>query len=121
MKITDPAAHIGTNPVSEDEFSVFASEVMIPTQYYAFIQDLTPEKRLCLALLEDVFTCMQNRHDYGRRRDILQLAVDMKWVRNEDEVPGSFNWCCWVLQFEPAVIRAGLTRYRKRRELEASI
>lgn len=121
MRITDPVAYIGTNPVSEDEFSVFASDMMTPTQYYASIRHLTPEKKLCLALLEDVVACMKNRHDRGHKRDILQLANDMKWVRNEDENPGSFNWCCWVLQFEPTVIRAGLTQYRKRRELEASI
>jgi hypothetical protein len=89
--------------------AVVYPDVVLPSQQTAQIRQLTPERRLMVAVLADAIDCMvkyRSATDGPARRLFVEenewlLSTDVRW-------PYSFECICDVLNLDAATVRAGL-------------
>jgi len=85
------------------------ADVVVPSRHTARIGQLTPERRLMIAVLVDAIDCMvkyRSATDGPARRLFVEenewlLSTDVRW-------PYSFECICDVLDLDAAAVRAGL-------------
>jgi len=86
-------------------------EVILPSQYFdATRADLSPVRRLLLALLEDAIECAMN---LGGSRSVMRLRREAHyWIfATAAAAPLTFVEVCAALNIDPNYLREGLTRW----------
>jgi len=75
-------------------------------------RSMTPECRLALAMLEQCWDDLWlPRRETSK--DLLFLDA-LSWVEEQGDRPFSFDWCCYLVRWEPEVFRERfLARARK--------
>jgi hypothetical protein len=90
----------------------FGPDVILPEQFYdqgAGIEQVSGERALMLAVLEDGIRCFQEHLRNPRVRPRLLARQAEKWIRSDDwEWPFSFNNVCESLSLNPDSLRAEL-------------
>ncbi len=95
-----------------DSATPFGPDVILPEQFYdqgAGIEQVSGERALMLAVLEDGIRCFQEHLRNPRVRPRLLARQAEKWIRSDDwEWPFSFNNVCDSLSLNPDSLRAEL-------------
>jgi hypothetical protein len=86
---------------------MFEPLTILPSQLTS-TPNLTPEKRLLLAVFEDAVHVVTTYRDSQSRieQKLYQKAVE--WFASDEVFPFSFVYCCQVLKLEAAWIRKRL-------------
>ncbi|HEY7322608.1 MAG TPA: hypothetical protein VIE89_34015 [Candidatus Binatia bacterium] len=97
--------------------SLFQPDTLISHQYFATFrrQQLEPEKKLMLAVLEDAVACFQKYilPRNSRERTLFKETED--WFRNRnDTYLFSFENICDALRLNPEYVREGLLRWKQK-------
>jgi len=96
--------------------AVVHPDVAIPVQPAGPRRQLTPERRLMIAVLEDAIQCV-TKHRFamdGPRRRL--FAEETQWLLSEDtQWPYSFECICDALDLDAAAVREGLCLTSDRR------
>lgn len=96
----------------EEEHDLFLPDSVTPDQFFARprITHWSPEKSLCLAVLEDaVDSWSKNRTKPPGRRVNRLLKEDYAWFFSESHVPPfSFLFICELLDLDPIDLRQQL-------------
>lgn len=105
----------------QDSGKLFEPDTVLPAQYYATIQkghQQDPERRLMIAVLEDVVACLSVNPKQCSRRQRLDFYSAHSWVNapTQGEWIFSFHNICETLGFDPEYLRRGLNRWAKRYE-----
>ena len=81
-----------------------------PEDAQATRYQLTPEQRLCGALIADAVLTLRrgryacsSRHERDGRRD--GVAEARRWIARASDQPGTFVWCCQALGWDPEAVR----------------
>lgn len=94
----------------------FDPDVILPEQFYdrpAGLEEVSGERALMLAVLEDGIRCFQEHIQSPHVRPRLLARQAEKWIRSEDwEWPFSFNNVCESLSLDPDSLRAAILRPR---------
>ena len=89
--------------------SLFGPNLILPSQYYdqlAYQGQLTPEKKLLLAVLESAAYDIQRYHNARRARERRLFLEAYAWFTSEeDKDPFSFVAICHALEWDPVYIR----------------
>lgn len=97
-------------------------EIMLPSQFDDLRRRVpapTPEHRLMLAVLEDAVHTYQVGCDaQGVRGRTLFLETEAWFVSDDTPSPFSFVTICQAFGLDPDYLRAGLRRWRTRREAD---
>ncbi len=95
---------------------LFQPDVILPTQLMTALRSqLTPERRLMAAVLEDAVNCFLKYRFATDRRSRRFFREADEWVMSEDmEWPFSFERICDALGLDPSYLRRGLRRWRAR-------
>jgi hypothetical protein len=98
-------------------------ETILPLQFFDRLRidaSLQPEKRLMLAVLEDAVGTFQKHAEASGRRGRRMFNEAEEWFNSEDAGwPFAFVNICQGLGMEPDYMRAGLRRWRERRDQRA--
>ena len=97
-------------------------DVLLPEQFHALLSraaELSPERRLMLAILEDAIVCWQRKASCGNNgADIanfrIRAALEAEhWIFGEYHNPPciSFAAACEALEIEPDFLRDGLRKW----------
>ena len=93
-------------------FPLFVPDIIVPSQYYgqhARRSELTPEKKLQVAVLESAVYDIQRYHNPTRARERRLFREAYEWFTSEDDTgPFSFIAICHALELEPVYIRTGV-------------
>ncbi len=89
-------------------------DVVLPVQQAARIRQMTPERRLMIAVLGDAIDCIVKYRsatdDPGRRL----FVEETEWILSEDiHWPYSFECICDVLNLDAAAVRVELCSISK--------
>lgn len=89
--------------------AVVHPDILLPMQYTARNRQLTPERRLMIAVLDDAVHCVAKYRaatdDLGQRR----FADEVEWLLSEDtRWPYSFESICGILDLDATAVRDGL-------------
>ena len=107
-----------TPSITEQLGAFFQPDALLPAQYFETYQSrarLGPEKRLMLAILEDVFVCFQKYARAQNRRGKRLISEAEAWIRDENsDWFFSFENICAALEFDPNYLRQGLAQAKKR-------
>lgn len=94
----------------------FGPDVILPEQFYdqrAGMEQVSGEKALMLAVLEDGIRCFQEHLKNPRVRPRLLARQAEKWIRSADwDWPFSFNNVCESLSLNPECLRSRLLEPR---------
>ena len=108
---------------SAKEVSAFGPDVILPEQFYdkgAGIEEVSGERALMLAVLEDGIRCFQEHLTSPRVRPRLLARQSEKWIRSGDwDWPFSFNNICESLALNPDSLRERLLAPRPESEVRA--
>jgi hypothetical protein len=100
----------------KDSATPFGPDVILPEQFYdqsAGIEQVSGERALMLAVLEDGIRCFQEHLRNPRVRPRLLARQAEKWIRSDDwEWPFSFNNVCESLSLNPDSLRVELLNPR---------
>jgi hypothetical protein len=100
---------------------VFQPDTLLPAQFFSVLRQkafVEGEKRLMAAVLADAVDCYM-KHAFSTDTRSHNLFVDAKgWIFEDEKGPWFFSFIniCDLLGLEPAYIRAGLLKWRERRE-----
>jgi hypothetical protein len=101
---------------SRDSVTPFGPDVILPEQFFdqnAAIEQVSGERALMLAVLEDGIRCFQEHLQNPRVRPRLLARQAEKWIRSDDwEWPFSFNNVCESLSLNPDSLRCELLNPR---------
>jgi len=101
--------------------SLFQPDILVAAQYLETVltrASLEPEKRLMLAVLEDAVLCFQKGSSAGDRRRKALFTDAEEWIMEENgDWPFSFENICEVLGLNPAYLRQGLLRWKRKKLL----
>lgn len=93
-------------------------DVILPEQHFdrsLGLEEVSGERALMLAVLEDGIRCYQEHLHSTRVRARLQARQAERWIRSDDwEWPFSFNNICESLSIEPQILREKLLQPRPR-------
>ena len=102
--------------------ALFASEIVLPTQFWTLQSDLRsePEKRLMVAVLEEAMATLLNWTD-SPSTAAQQLAAEARqWIASDDRSsPFSFATICDVLGLDPSRVRVVIDGRLERRQMYA--
>lgn len=103
----------------QDTGKLFEPDTLLPEQFYATVQkghQQDPERRLMVAVLEDVVACLSVNPDSCSRRQRLDFYSAHSWVNapTQGEWIFSFHNICEILGFDTEYLRQGLNRWAKR-------
>lgn len=106
-----------------DTGKLFEPDTLLPEQFYATVcagRQQDPERRLMVAVLEDVVACLSVNPNGCSRRQRLDFYSAHSWVNapTQGEWIFSFHNICETLGFNPEYLRRGLNRWAKRFENE---
>lgn len=104
-----------------DTGKFFEPDTLLPDQYYATVQkghQQDPERRLMVAVLEDVVACLSVDPNNCSRRQRLDFYGAHSWVNSpaQGEWIFSFHNICETLGFDVEYLRRGLNQWAKRYE-----
>ncbi len=92
----------------------FGPDVILPEQFYdrpAGLEEVSGERALMLAVLEDGIRCFQEHIQSPHVRPRLLARQAEKWIRSQDwDWPFSFNNVCESLSLDPDSLRAAILR-----------
>ena len=92
--------------------STFGPDVILPEQFYdggSRMEEVSGERALMLAVLEDGIRCFQEHLQSPRVRPRLLARQAEKWIRSGDwDWPFSFNNICESLALDPDSLRERL-------------
>jgi len=114
-------SEIQQEPIEESSGPVFQPDTLLPAQFFAVLRQkafVEGEKRLMAAVLADAVDCYMKYASSTDNRS-RQLFLDANaWIFESEKGPWfvSFVNICDLLGLEPAYIRAGLLKWRERRE-----
>jgi len=98
---------------------MFQPDTLAPAQYFETVRtraSLEPEKRLMLAVLEDAVLCFQKGSSAGDRRRKALFPDAEEWIMEENrDWPFSFENICEVFGINPAYLRQGLLRWKRKK------
>ena len=96
---------------------LFASDALLPAQYYdSRSAELSPERRLMLALLIDAVRCYQTGVTSTRGLPTRVFADAKIWIFNgQRDAPFAFEDICDALEIDAGYLRRGLRSWRDRR------
>ncbi|MBM4264911.1 MAG: hypothetical protein FJ145_26240 [Deltaproteobacteria bacterium] len=102
-----------------DTGTFFEPDTLLPAQYYATVQkghQQAPERRLMVAVLEDVVACLSVNPNTCSRRQRLEFHSAHSWVNApiQGEWVFSFHHICDTLGFDTGFLRRGLNQWAKR-------
>ena len=84
-------------------------DIILPVQHGARTRQLTAERRLMVAVLDDAINCVAKYRSATDGLGQRLLAEEIEWLLSEDtHWPYSFECICDVLDFDAAAVRAGL-------------
>jgi hypothetical protein len=89
--------------------AVVYPDIVLPAQHAARNRQLTPERRLMIAVLDDAIHCVMKYRfatdGLGRRL----FEEEIQWLLSEDtRWPYSFECICEMLDLDAGAVRAGL-------------
>ncbi|MGE0822079.1 MAG: hypothetical protein AB7G75_07840 [Candidatus Binatia bacterium] len=88
---------------------LFSPDILLPSQYYGQLtrqRQLTPEKKLLLAVLENAVYDIQRSRNIHRPRERRLFEETAVWFASEeDTAPMSFVAICHALDLDPDYIR----------------
>jgi hypothetical protein len=102
--------------------ALFASEIVLPAQFWSAQGDLRsePEKRLMVAVLEEAMATLLNWHDSSSSAARQLAAEARQWIASDDRSsPFSFATICDVLGLDTTRVRAVIDVRLERRQLYA--
>jgi len=112
----------GLQKINDPKFwtLLFQPDILAPHQFSERMrprQDLIPERRLMLAILDDAVVCFQRSIFHSTPGGQKRFHETVHWFFDEEEKPWlySFESICDGLGLNPNYIRAGLTRWRLKR------
>jgi len=94
----------------------FEETAILPEQFWAEDGIELPEKKLCIAVLEDAISCyIMKKRDKGvyrrnRYNSLIQEAEE--WFQSRDKDVFSFEWICDHLNLNADFLRGGITKLR---------
>ena len=92
--------------------SLSGPNLLLPSQYYgqlAYQEQLTPEKKLLLGVLESAVYDIQRYHNARCMRERRLFHEAYAWFASEeDKSPFSFVAICHALEWDPVYIRKGV-------------
>jgi len=95
---------------------LFEPDTILPAQYFEPLRrnaQLEPEKRLMLAILQDVVDCFQKYIFARNGRGRAVFDETEQWIMKEDsDWLFSFESICECLGFDPEYIRKGLLLWK---------
>jgi hypothetical protein len=99
-------------------------DIILPSQYFGVVQRreyLTPEKKLMLAVLENVVHDFQRYRLASGRRGKRLFREAQEWLTSQEET-GIFSFVviCHALGIDPDYIRTGLFRQSPEKEWRKS-
>ena len=107
-----------TPSITEQPGAFFQPDALLPAQYFETYQSsarLGPEKKLMLAVLEDVFVCFQKYARAQNRRGKRLMSEAEAGIRDENsDWFFSFENICAALEFNPDYLRHGLAQAKAR-------
>lgn len=108
-----------TEMSSQDWGKLFEPDTVLPEQYYATVRKGSvhdPERRLMVAVLEDVVACLSVNPNNCSRRQRLDFYSAQSWVNapTQGEWIFSFHNICETLGIHPEYLRRGLNNWAKR-------
>ena len=88
-------------------------DVILPAQFLPGArQQMTEERRLRIAVLEDAIDCFQKHLFATKERDRQLFREAEQWIIDTDRRPPfSFEQICEVLRLDPDYLRRGLRRW----------
>lgn len=93
-------------------FPLLVPDILVPSQYYGQLarrSDLTPEKKLQVAVLESALYDMQRYRNARRAREQRLFRESYAWFTSEDDNgPFAFITICHSLELDPIYIRKGV-------------
>jgi hypothetical protein len=110
-----------TESTLDERFTgVLAPDAILPSQYYGSRgrTDMTGERRLMVAILEDALRCFQ-KHVADLDPKGRQLYLDAEeWIMGDNPTWFfSFPSVCATLDLDPEYVRQGLARWRDARSV----
>lgn len=104
----------GEGAPTKESTTPFGPDVILPEQFYdqsGGIEQVSGERALMLAVLEDGIRCFQEHLRNPKVRPRLLARQAEKWIRSDDwEWPFSFNNVCESLSLNPDSLRAELLK-----------
>ncbi len=114
-ELAEPQAPAAPAPVARknaQKEGTFGPDVILPEQFYdrgAGMEEVSGERALMLAVLEDGIRCFQEHLTSPRVRPRLLARQAEKWIRSGDwDWPFSFNNICESLALDPDSLRERL-------------
>lgn len=110
---------IPASPNTEEKtFSLFQPDILLPAQYFATTKrkdDLQPEKKLMLAVLEDAIWCFQHCLLARDKKKQSLFSDAEEWIV-EEHADGLFCFqnICEGLGLNPQYVREGLMRWKEK-------
>lgn len=104
--------------ITEKVASLFQPDILLTARYLETLRTraLEPEQRLMLAILEDAVHCFQKYISAGDRRRKGLFRDAEEWIMEEDDDwVFSFDNVCHALGLNPAYLRQGLLRWRRKK------
>lgn len=110
--LKNPTATALSRSGEETALWLFGPDIILPSQYYDYLarqSQLTPEKKLQLAVLESAVYDIQRYRTARSVREQRLFREAYAWFTAEDDKnPFSFLIICQTLELDPAYIRKGL-------------
>jgi hypothetical protein len=115
-----------TESVLDERFSgVLAPDAVLPSQYFEALRrrrDMSGERRLMVAVLEDALHCFQKYVDAEDAKHRQMFLDAESWIMADNPTWFfSFESVCDTLDLDPDYVREGLMRWRDARRREAVV
>jgi hypothetical protein len=113
-----------TESVLDERFSgVLAPDAVLPSQYFEGLRrrrDMSGERRLMIAVLEDALHCFQKYVDAEDPKHRQMFLEAESWITADNPAWFfSFESVCDTIDLDPDYVREGLMRWRDARRREA--
>ena len=114
-----------TDSALDERYSgVLAPDAMLPSQFFAGLRrrtDLTGERRLMVAVLEDALHCFQKYVDSEDPKHRQLFAEAEEWIQTDNPTWFfSFRNVCDTLDLDADYVREGLLKWRAARPRDAA-